>query len=57
MRPGGGWVEALAGWSSAAGPAARAEAGVRIARRAGAFGYGQVSRAGYEAGAGLRVEF
>lgn len=52
-----GYVEALAGLSSATGAFGRLEAGVRPLPRLGVFGYGQVDQGGAGVGVGARWEF
>lgn len=54
---GRGAVEAIVGASAREGAFARLQALYRPWERVGAFGYGQVDRDGWQAGAGVRVTF
>lgn len=51
---GSGYVDLSGGWSSLAGPFARAEAGQRFTEHLGAFGFGQWTQPEQTAGVGLR---
>ena len=52
-----GWLEAQVGAGSTISPFARLEAGLRIIDGVGAFGWGEVDRSGWRAGAGARLVF
>lgn len=52
-----GTVDLSLGATQLAGPYARLEAALRPWERVAAFGFGQVDRAGWQAGAGLRATF
>lgn len=52
-----GYVEAMAGLSTASGAFGRLEAGYRPLTNLGLFGFGQLDRSGYQAGVGARLTF
>lgn len=52
---GGGYAEALAGWSRLSGPFVRGEAGMRVRSNMGLFGFVQGDLFNTQLGSGIRV--